>query len=55
MFAIGGKAKPGPCGVCCLYGNSCCVLEFQKPQLNLNLLFMLSGVSQLKAKPHYPA
>lgn len=55
MFASVGKAKLGPCGVCCLNGNSCCVLNFQKTQLNLNLLFMFRGVSQLKEKPHYPA
>lgn len=55
MFATGEKAKPGPCGICCLNGNSCCVFNFQKPQLNLNLLLMLCGVTQLKAKPHYPA
>lgn len=56
MLTTGGKAKPGqPGGVCCLNANPHYALNFQKLQLNLNLLLMLCGVSQLKAKPHYPA
>ena len=55
MFATGEKVKPGPCIVCYLDSNSCCIPNFQKPQLNLNLLLMLCGLSQLKAKLHYPA
>jgi hypothetical protein len=56
MFAAGGKAKPGqPGGVCCLNANPHYALNFQKLQLNLNLLLMLCEVSQLKEKPHYPA
>lgn len=56
MFATGGKAKPGlPGSVCCPKANPHCALNFQKLQLHLNLLLMLCGVAQLKAKPHYPA
>lgn len=35
--------------------NPPCALNFQELQLHLNLLLRLCGVSQLKAKPHYPA
>lgn len=55
-FTAGGKAKPGqPGGVCCLNANPPCAFNFQELQLHLNLLLMLCEVSQLKAKPHYPA